>query len=121
VPTWNYVVVHAHGRLRWIEDDVWIGSLLEELTSAHEAGRESPWHVSDAPADFIALQRRAIVGLEISVTRLEGKFKLSQNRTLADREGVVQLLTAAGDAGSLALAEAMRVALGTAGGTRSGA
>jgi transcriptional regulator len=110
VPTWNYVVVHAHGRLRWIEDDAWLATLLEDLTVAHEADRPEPWHVSDAPADFVARTRKGVVGLELVVTRLEGKFKLSQNRALADREGVVALLERQADPASLALAQAMRAA-----------
>jgi transcriptional regulator len=108
VPTWNYVVVHAHGRLRWIEEDAWLAALLEDLTGAHEAARPEPWQVSDAPADFVARTRQGVVGLELVITRLEGKLKLSQNRSLADREGVVALLERQGDAASLALARAMR-------------
>jgi len=113
VPTWNYVVVHAHGSLRWIDDDGWLMALVEELTEAHEGSREVPWKVSDAPASFMSQVRRAIVGLELRITRLEGKFKLSQNRSRADREGVIAWLTEQGDAASLALAEAMRAALPT--------
>jgi transcriptional regulator len=111
VPTWNYVAVHAHGSLRWVEDDAWLAALLEQLTNEHESGRAEPWRVSDAPPDFTASLRRAVVGLEIRVSRIEGKLKLGQNRTRADRESVVAALRASGDESSLALAEAMQAAL----------
>lgn len=110
-PTWNYVIVHAYGTLRWVHDDAWLAQLLEELTDEHEAGRAERWRVSDAPAAFTAGLRKAIVGLELSVTRLEGKLKLSQNRTRADRQGVIAELRAQGDEASLALAQAMQAAL----------
>jgi len=89
VPTWNYAVVQVHGRLRAIDDAAWVQAFVTRLTERHEAGRSRPWHVGDAPADFIAATARAIVGIEIEVTRVEGKFKLSQNRSAADRAGVV--------------------------------
>jgi transcriptional regulator len=98
VPTWNYATVHAHGTLRWIDDTAWLHELVSALTDRHEALRAKPWHVSDAPDDYVQQMLRAIVGLELTVTRLEGKFKLSQNRAAADREGVVQGLSAQGDA-----------------------
>jgi transcriptional regulator len=88
VPTWNYTVVHAHGVLRAIDDADWLLPLLERLTGQHEAGRAQPWAVADAPADFIATLRRAIVGVEIVLTGLEGKFKLSQNRPVDDQAAV---------------------------------
>jgi transcriptional regulator len=116
VPTWNYVVVHAAGPIRWIEDEAWIAHLLEELTHEHEAGRADPWKPSDAPAAFIQGLLRAIVGFEIRVTRLEGKLKLSQNRSRADREGVIAELRARGEEASAALAEAMQAALDGAAG-----
>ncbi|HWO14449.1 MAG TPA: FMN-binding negative transcriptional regulator, partial [Polyangiaceae bacterium] len=99
VPTWNYVAVHAHGSLRWVHDDEWLATLLEQLTHEHEAPRAEPWRVSDAPEAFTAGLRRAIVGLEIEVSRLEGKLKLGQNRTRADREGAIAELRARGDDG----------------------
>jgi len=89
VPTWNYTMVQAHGTLRAIDDPAWVRAFVTRLTATHEGGRAMPWHVSDAPDDFIAATQRAIVGIEIEVTRLEGKFKLSQNRSAADRTGVV--------------------------------
>jgi len=111
VPTWNYVAVQARGRLRWIEDDVWLERLLEELTDEHESARAEPWRVSDAPPEFTRELRQAIVGLEIEVTRLEGKLKLGQNRTRADREGVIAELRERGDGAALALADAMQAVL----------
>jgi transcriptional regulator len=111
VPTWNYVAVHAHGPIRWIEDDAWLAAFLEALTNEHEAGRAEPWRVSDAPPDFTAATRRGVVGLEMPVTRLEGKRKLSQNRSLADRQSVIAELRQRGDEASNALAEAMQAAL----------
>jgi transcriptional regulator len=89
VPTWNYTMVQAHGTLRAIDDPAWVHAFVTRLTAAHEGGRPVPWHVTDAPADFIAATQRAIVGIEITVSRLEGKFKLSQNRSAEDRTGVV--------------------------------
>jgi transcriptional regulator len=89
VPTWNYTMVQAHGRLRAIDDPAWVHAFVTRLTERHEGGRSMPWHVTDAPADFIEATQRAIVGIEIEVTRLEGKFKLSQNRSAEDRTGVV--------------------------------
>jgi transcriptional regulator len=88
VPTWNYAVVHAHGRLRAIEDAPWLHALVSGLTAHHEAPRATPWAVSDAPDDYVQQMLRAIVGIEIELTRLVGKWKLSQNRGEADRIGV---------------------------------
>ena len=80
VPTWNYVAVHAYGTLRFVSDPAALRRHLEALTSRHEASREQPWSVNDAPDDYIARQMGAIVGVEIEITRLEGKWKMSQNR-----------------------------------------
>ena len=114
VPTWNYAVVQVHGTLRAIDDAAWVHAFVARLTEAHEGGREAPWHVTDAPEDFIAATQRAIVGIEIEVTRVEGKFKLSQNRSTADRTGVVLGLEADATAGRQpeadALAQAMQAA-----------
>ncbi|MFV3127752.1 FMN-binding negative transcriptional regulator [Niveispirillum sp. KHB5.9] len=85
VPTWNYVTVHAHGRLEAVEDADGVLDIVTRLTNRHEGGRASPWKVSDAPADFIAANLRGIVGLVLHVERLEGKAKLSQNKDVADR------------------------------------
>jgi transcriptional regulator len=102
VPTWNYTVVHAHGPLRSIDDPVWLRGLVERLTDRHEAGRMEPWKVTDAPPSHVQQMLRAIVGLEIRVARLVGKWKWSQNRDAKDREGVALGLL---DQGSEAAAE----------------
>lgn len=85
VPTWNYAVVHAHGPLRAIEDPAWLLALLERLTGAHEGPRDAPWSVRDAPPEFIDKLLGAIVGIEIPVRRMEGKWKMSQNRSQVDQ------------------------------------
>ena len=89
VPTWNYVVVHASGPLKVIEDREWLLTNVEKLTNLHEAGFPVPWKVSDAPEDFIRSQLKGIVGLELPIRRLEGKWKVSQNRTERERKGVI--------------------------------
>ena len=94
VPTWNYAVVHAYGPLRVIEDEQWLLRLVSRLTDVHEASTSAmPWKVTDAPADYIQAMLKAIVGVELPIRRLEGKWKASQNKTDADREGVVAGLT----------------------------
>ena len=98
VPTWNYVAVHAYGVLRFRDDDEYLQRHLAQLTRQQEGGREKPWAVGDAPAEFIAQQRRAIVGVELEITRLEGKWKMSQNRSANDIDGVVAGLAASGSA-----------------------
>jgi len=98
VPTWNYVGVHAHGPLRAIDDIEWMRDFLTTLTQHFEAPMRAPWKVSDAPADFIETLMRTVVGIEIPLTRLQGKWKTSQNRSRADREGVVAGLLQTGDA-----------------------
>ena len=92
VPTWNYAVVHAHGVLRCVDDPAWVRSHVEALTRVHEGKRDAPWAVTDAPADFIEKLVAAVVGIEISITRLVGKWKVSQNRSISDRVGVVEAL-----------------------------
>jgi transcriptional regulator len=89
VPTWNYVMVQARGAARVVEGADWLRAQVEQLTNAREAEREKPWAVGDAPEDFIAQQLRAIVGVEIALTDLRGKWKASQNRNDADRAGVI--------------------------------
>ena len=93
VPTWNYAVVHAHGPLRVVEDAPWLHDLVSRLTQHHEQNRQAPWAVSDAPADYIQQMLRAIVGIEIPVERLVGKWKVSQNRNEPDRLGVAEGLS----------------------------
>ena len=98
VPTWNYVTVQAWGRPRVIEDPAWLQQQLEDLTRAQEQRRARPWAVADAPAGFIAAQMRNIVGIELAIGRIEGKWKLSQNRKDADCAGVIHGMIAEGDA-----------------------
>jgi transcriptional regulator len=105
VPTWNYAVVHARGQIAWHDDPVWLRSFVEALTSLHERGSVEPWRVADAPAEFIDRQLGNIVGFEIPIAVLDGKWKVSQNRTPAERAAVVEELRARGDAASLAMAE----------------
>ena len=107
VPTWNYAVVHAHGRLNAIEDVLWLRAFLEELTKTHERGRSEPWNISDAPAEYIEKQLNAIVGLKLTITQLVGKWKLSQNRPARDRASVIQALLEHGTESSKAMAESM--------------
>lgn len=96
VPTWNYMTVHAWGRPTVIHDEAWLHQQIRDLTHQHEAGLPEPWEVSDAPERYVAAQIKGIVGVEIRVSRSAGKWKMSQNRPLRDREGVRDGLTAAG-------------------------
>jgi len=93
VPTWNYAVVHAYGPLKLVEDADWLMAHLASLTDTHEAGSPVPWKVSDAPEEFIRSLLNGIIGLELPIQRLEGKWKVSQNRTERDRNAVVEGLT----------------------------
>ena len=105
VPTWNYAVVHAYGPLRIVHDQDWLRALVTRLTDTHERGRADAWHVTDAPADYIDRMLGGIVGLELPVARLEGKWKVSQNRDAVDRAAVVSGLRATDDAGRRAMAD----------------
>jgi transcriptional regulator len=96
VPTWNYVMVQARGSFRAIDDVSWLRAFVTRLTERHESLRAAPWAVSDAPEDYLATMLRAIVGVEIALTSLVGKWKASQNRSAADREGVARGLQDAG-------------------------
>ncbi len=89
VPTWNYVTVAVHGTVEVHDDPAWVLGLVRELSDHHEDGRDRPWSVDDAPAEFIAKQAKAIVGVELRIERVEGAGKLSQNRPAPDREGVL--------------------------------
>lgn len=109
VPTWNYVTAHVYGQLVVHDDPEWVHALVRRLTDRHEAGTPNPWSVDDAPAPFIAGQLRAIVGVELVISRVEGKTKLSQNRSDADIDGIITGLEARGDAMTSA---AMRVSRG---------
>lgn len=104
VPTWNYAVVHSHGRMRAIEDEAWLRRQLHDLTQLKESLRAEPWAVTNAPAPFVAGQVKGIVGIEIEVARIEGKWKVSQNRPEADRLGVVEGLRTEQRPGSHAMA-----------------
>ena len=97
VPTWNYVTAHVYGRFVVHDDPVWTEDLVRRLTAKHEAFRDHPWSVDDAPRPFIEGQLRAIVGVELEITRIEAKAKLSQNRPAADVEGVIAGLRERGD------------------------
>lgn len=94
VPTWNYSAVHAHGRITVHDDVHWLRGLVARLTRRFEANEPAPWRMGDAPAEYIDAQLRNIVGIEIAIDKLEGKWKMSQNRDGADRRGVVDGLRA---------------------------
>ena len=108
VPTWNYCVVHAHGPLRVIDDRDWVRAQVERLVQRHEAAQPSAWRVADAPPDYIEKQLAAIVGIEIPIARLSGKWKVSQNRGDGDRAGVAAGLAATGGAEHAAMAAEVR-------------
>ena len=92
VPTWNYVAIHARGPIEWFDDEARLRAIVTRLTEKHEAGRPARWAVTDAPPDYIRSMLKAIVGFAIPIARLEGKWKMSQNRPPADRQGVVGAL-----------------------------
>ena len=108
VPTWNYITAHIHGRLVVHDDPAWVERNVRALVARHESRRAKPWSVDDAPPEFISGQLRAIVGIEVVISRIEAKLKLSQNRSKADVEGAIDGLEDIGDARSLATAAAMR-------------
>jgi len=108
VPTWNYADVHAYGIVRLVEDADWLRQLLRRLSERHEARNPDPWQMQDLPEAYLEGMLRGIVGLDIAVTRLEGKYKLSQNRPAADRPRVVAALEAQSDADARAVARLMR-------------
>ena len=108
VPTWNYAAVHAHGTLRAVDDPARLRDLLHTLSEQHEAHRPNPWRIGDAPPDYIDKLLRAIVGVELAVERWEGIWKVSQNRTEADRAGVVQGLLAEGTPAAQEMAALVR-------------
>lgn len=107
VPTWNYEVVHAHGRLRFIDDEKFVRGVVARLTRRHEAGEPRPWKMGDAPTDYLDQMLKMIVGLEVEVTRWEGKRKLGQNREMRDLDGAIHALK---ERGSTELAAAMNQA-----------
>jgi transcriptional regulator len=107
VPTWNYVTVQAHGTISTIHDPEWLIPHVGRLVARHEAGRPDPWALNDAPEDYILTQARAIVGLEVRISRIEAKKKLTQNRSASDIEGTIEGLSA-GTPRERAVADAMR-------------
>ena len=92
VPTWNYVAVHVYGRVHFTSDREFLARHLEHLVTRHEGGRSTPWTIGDAPRDYIERQMSAIVGVELSISRIEGKWKMSQNRPPADVDAVIEKL-----------------------------
>lgn len=103
VPTWNYAVVHAYGQLKVIEDPSWLLTHLNSLTETHEASSATPWKVSDAPADYVSSIAKGIVGIELAIDRLEGKWKVSQNQNEQTRASVADGLAALDTESSLAV------------------
>ncbi len=97
VPTWDYLRVHVHGRLRVHDDPAWLADVLRRLTDTHEAAHAEPWSVDDAPPDYLATMLRAVVGIEVLIERVEAAVKLSQNRPPADVDGVLAGLRARGE------------------------
>ena len=104
VPTWNYVAVHAQGQLTFFTDEEWLLDLVTKLTQVHEARREHAWAVSDAPADYIREHLKGIVGFELAISKLDGKWKVSQNRSAEDQAGVADGLRREGGASATAVA-----------------
>jgi transcriptional regulator len=105
VPTWNYVTVHVYGHLNVVADPQWLLAQISALTASQEASLDPPWAPTDAPLEFIEAQLRAIIGIEIPISRIEGKWKVSQNRPEADRMGVIEGLRERGDEASKAMAD----------------
>lgn len=112
VPTWNYVTAHVYGELIVHDDPLWVRDVVERLTDKHEADRARRWHVSDAPARYVAGQLMAIVGVELRISRIEATAKLSQNRPAADIDGVIRDSRAAGDDRMAAEVQAARAVAG---------
>lgn len=108
VPTYNYLLLHAHGRITIRDDEAYVRGVVARLTRKMEAGEAMPWKMGDAPADFIETMLRAIVGIEIEVTRMTGKAKLSQNKAAADRLGAIEGVRARDTDAAIALANAMQ-------------
>jgi transcriptional regulator len=108
VPTWNYEAVRIHGRLTWHDDPNWLHAHVAAVSARFEAGRPAPWSIDDAPADYIAGMLNGIVGVTLTIDRIEAVRKLSQNRNEADRAGVIAGLCATGRAKDAAVAALMR-------------
>jgi transcriptional regulator len=97
VPTWNYITAHIHGQLVIHDDAVWLESLVRRLTTRHEAERPVPWSVDDAPREYIEAQLKAIVGIELRISRIEAKAKMEQREPAEDIDGIIEGLRASGD------------------------
>jgi transcriptional regulator len=108
VPTWNYIAVHAYGRAEFFDDAERLRAIVTRLTDAHEAASAAPWRVTDAPPRYIDLELKAIVGVEVPIRHLDGKWKLNQNRQAADRHGVIDALEARDENTDAGVAQAMR-------------
>jgi transcriptional regulator len=108
VPSWNYVAIHAYGELRLVDDAAGLEDILVRLTDRHEAGRPHPWKVADAPRDYLETMMKNIIGVELSIGRLEGKWKLSQNKTPEDKAGVIAGMETSDRLGDRLTALAMR-------------
>ncbi len=92
VPTWNYITVHVRGNLKIIEDKVWLKSHLQQLTNTHESSQQTPWSLDDAPVEFIEKLINSIIGIELEITELSGKWKISQNQPAVNQTGVIKAL-----------------------------
>lgn len=110
VPTWNYTVVHASGKMRVVDDGKWLLQLLNELTDDHEQQYDQPWAVADAPAEFVEKLLNAIVGIEIPISSLLGKWKLSQNQSDQNRQGVIAALESSDSASQRKIASLVKSA-----------
>lgn len=108
VPTWNYSAVHARGRIRFIDDRNWLHTHLDKFTSQLESQQSQPWSIADAPADFIEKLLPHLIGIEIVIEQLEGKWKASQNRSATDRNGVIAALEKIGNSNATAMADLIR-------------
>jgi transcriptional regulator len=108
VPTWNYVAVHAHGQLRYVSEPAALRLHLERLTARHEGTRPRPWSIGDTPDGYVDKLLGAIVGVEIEITRLDGKWKMSQNRPAEDIDGVIEGLAASDDPRQREVADVVR-------------
>jgi transcriptional regulator len=110
VPTWNYAVVHVHAKLKIIDDAAWILNQINALTQQQEAAREQPWKVSDAPTDYVDQLLGALIGLELSIERIEGKWKVSQNQKPQDHQGVIDGLLQEGSENAAMMASLVKQA-----------
>ncbi|UYZ82773.1 FMN-binding negative transcriptional regulator [Entomomonas sp. E2T0] len=108
VPTWNYIAVHTYGTIEFIEEPNTLLDIVTKLTNANEKNRQQPWQVKDAPQDYIQTMLKAIIGVKITITKIEGKRKLSQNKTADNQQGVIQGLTNSEKATDKALAKLMQ-------------